>query len=189
MKKETLNIDLFGNTPRTIKKRPTKLENALLKYDNSTFAERLERLKFIHKIYPGGLLLSGDMEFVFTFSEIKECFISGHFIATIVLTQAFIEKIFHQFFTDNDEIKIANQGLASMIKFARKNNMIISLILDRVDDLRLKRNPFTHTKEYSYPHTLQKRILKNKSQADKQLDDDAREAIQILFLITRHKLL
>lgn len=85
-------------------------------------------------------------------------------------------------------MKIANEGLASMIKFARKHKLINELVLNKVDDLRLKRNPFTHTKDYSYPHTLQRRILKNKSQADKQLETDAKEAIQILFLITRHKL-
>lgn len=94
------NIDLFGKQAKANKKRATKFEAALSRYDKTTFEERLERLKFMHKIFPKGLLLSGDMEFVFTFSEIKECFISGHFIATIVLAQAFIEKIFHQFFQD-----------------------------------------------------------------------------------------
>lgn len=188
MKSTNENLDLFGNAPRLTKMRPTKLESELLKYDKNTFTARLERLKYLHKIYPKGLFLSGDMEFVYTWSEIKECYISGHFISTILLVQAFIEKVFHQFFQDIGEQKSANEGLASMIKLARRKNLINSLILDKVDDLRLKRNPFTHSKDYNYPHTLQRRIIKNKSQPDKQLEQDSKEAIQILFLITTQRL-
>lgn len=182
------NRDLFGKKPKPQKKRLTKLESGLLKFDRNTFDERLDRLKFIYKFYPKGILLSGDMEFVYTFTEVKDCFISGHFIATIVLAQSFIEKVFHQFFTDNGQHNEANQGLASMIKFARKKHLINYLILDNVDELRLKRNPFTHSKDYNYPHTLQRRTLKNKTQPEKQLENDAKEAMQILFLVARNKL-
>ena len=180
--------DLFGKKPKPKKKRPTKLESRLLKLDKNSFSGRLDRLKFIYKVYPKGLLLSGDMEFVFTFTEVKDCFISGHFIATIVLAQAFIEKIFRQLFIDNGQQKEANEGLASMIKFARKNKLINTLIIDKVDELRLKRNPFTHTKDYNYSHTLQRRTLKNETQPNKQLENDAKDAIQILFLVLHNKL-
>jgi len=82
-----INKDIFGNAIKEKKKRKTKLEKYLTDYDIDTFNDRLARLTFVDKMYPKGLILAGDMEFVFTFGEIKECYINGHFIATIILTQ------------------------------------------------------------------------------------------------------
>lgn len=180
--------DLFGKTINEVIKRPTRLEKALNDYDKSTYNERLRRLTYINKIYPKGLLLAGDMEFVFTFGEIKECFISGHFIATIILTQSFIEKIFHDFFIGQNLEKETKFGISKMIKYARKNNLIHSTILGKVNDLRLKRNPFTHSKDWDYPHSLSRRTFNSNTQPSDQLEKDATEAIQVMFYLTTHKL-
>ena len=75
-----------------------------------------------------------------------------------------------------------------MIKYARKHNLIHSIILDKVDTLRLKRNPFTHSKDWNYPHTLSQRIYTNKTQPAEQLEKDATEGIQILFYIVSNNL-
>ena len=180
--------DLFGNPVHEKKKRATKLEKSLTKYDKETFSDRLKRLTFINKIYPKGLILAGDMEFVFTFGEIKECYINGHFIATIILTQSFIEKIFIEFFNSKNLTKETNNGLDRMIKYARKKGLIHSTILNMVDDLRLKRNPFVHSKDYNYPHSLSHRTINNKTLPSEQLEKDAKEAIQVLFYIMNNKL-
>ena len=180
--------DLFGEKREKVKKRHRRHEKGLIQYDNMTFEERLRRLTYINKIYPKGLLLVGDMEFVFTFGETKDCFINGHFIATIMLAQSFIEKIFYDFFNRNNLEKQARSGLDSMIKYARQNNLINSLILNKVDSLRLKRNPFTHPKDWNYPHNLSNRIQKNKTQPHEQLEKDATEAIQVMFYLTSNKL-
>lgn len=179
--------DLFGNTIKEKVKRPTKLERFLVEYDKITFSDRLIRLNFINKTYPKGLLLAGDMEFVFTFGEIKECFINGHFIATIVLTQSFIEKIFTDLFLRKNLEKETKYGLDKMIKYARKNDLIHSTILNMVDTLRLKRNPFIHSKEFDYPYSLSRRTFNNGTQPSEQLEKDAKEGIQVLFFILSHK--
>jgi len=180
--------DLFGKKQAKVKKRHRRHEKGLIQYDNMTFEERLRRLTYISKIYPKGLLLVGDMEFVLTFGETKNCFINGHYIATIMLAQSFIEKIFYDFFTRNNLEKQARLGLDSMIKYAKQNNLINSLILNKVDSLRLKRNPFTHPKDWNYPHNLSNRVQKNMTQPHEQLEKDATEAIQVMFYLTSHKL-
>ena len=130
------------------------------------------------------------MEFVYTFSEAKDCYIAGHFIPTIILTQSFIEKIFHQFFEQKALEIIAKKGLDKMIKYAKQHNLVNTLILDNVDALRLKRNPFTHSKDWDYPHSISSRMVKGQSitQPHVLLENDAREAIQVMFLLTTHKL-
>jgi len=182
------NKDIFGNKIQVKKKGTTKLEKYLTDYDKQTFTERLARLSFINKMYPQGLILAGDMEFVFTFGEIKECYINGHFIATIVLTQSFIEKVFIEFFNSKNLSKETNNGLDRMIKYARKKSLINSVILNMVDNLRLKRNPFVHSKDFDYPHSLSQRTINNKTLPYEQLDKDAKEAMQILFYIMNNKL-
>jgi hypothetical protein len=184
----TTDKDLFGKAIKSAKKRPTRLEKALHDYDKFTYIDRLRRLTYINKIYPKGLMLAGDMEFVFTFGEVKECFISGHFIATIILAQSFIEKIIHGFFTSKNLEKETKFGLDNMIKFARKNNLIHPTILDKADILRLKRNPFTHSKDWNYPQSLSHRSFDNNIKPSDQLEKDATESIQIMFYLATHKL-
>ena len=179
--------DLFGNII-TDKKRVTKLEKYLIEYDKKTFADRLKRLNLINKMYPKGLILAGDMEFVFTFGEIKECYINGHFIATIIMTQSFIEKIFIEFFNSKNLTNLTSYGLDKMIKYARKKALINLTILNMVDDMRLKRNPFVHAKDYDYPHSLSRRTISNKTEPYEQLEKDAKEAMQILFHIMNNNL-
>lgn len=179
--------DLFGDSIPP-KKKYRRHEKGLLQYDKMTFEERLERLTFISHIYPKGLLLVGDMEFVLAFNETKDCFITGHYISTIILAQSFIEKIFFDFFMKNNLKKQAESGLAGMIKYAEQNSLINSLLLKKVDDLRLKRNPFTHPKDWSYPHDLSKRMQRNKTQPHEQLKKDATEAIEVMFTLASHKL-
>lgn len=180
--------DLFGQPVKERKKRTSRLEKYLIEYDRDTFSDRLTRLTFINKMYPKGLILAGDMEFVFTFGEIKECYINGHFIASIILTQSFIEKVFIEFFNSKNLNKETNNGLDRMIKYARKKSLINSVVLNMVDNLRLKRNPFVHSKDYDYPHSLSRRTIINKTLPYEQLDKDAKETMQILFYIMNNKL-
>jgi hypothetical protein len=181
--------DLFGKVKKAQPHR-TRLEKALRKFDEATFEERLNRLKWVDKIYPKGILLSGEMEFVFTFSEVKDSYIAGYYIAAIVLAQAFIEKIFHQHFVSQGLSSTANRGLGRMINYAKENDSINSLILDKVDALRLKRNPFTHVKDWDYPHSISKRMVKDQTitPPHELLENDAKEAIQVMFLLATHKL-
>jgi len=181
--------DLFENKTKR-KKRIPRIEKELYKYDKDSFPGRLERLKLIDKYMPKGFIISGDMEFVYTFSEAKDCFIAGHFIATIILAQSFIEKIFHLYFENNGLDSVAKRGLDKMIKYAKRHKLIDPFILNKVDNLRLKRNPFTHLKDYSYPHSLSKRMVAKKTfiQPVELLEKDATEAIEVMLFLTTHKL-
>jgi hypothetical protein len=176
----------FGNE-RLKKKRKTRIESGLSKYDKSTFAERLDRLKTIRKIYPTGHWIVGEPELVYTFSEAKDCFIAGHFISTIVLTQSFVEKVIHGFFIEKGLMNEAKKGLDNMIKYSRNKNLINPYLLDKINLLRQRRNPFTHLKNFDYPHRFTKRMIENRLQPHEQLEKDAFEALQIMFLLSHYK--
>lgn len=183
----TQPTNLFGENVPQKKKRPTRLEKVLLDFDKNSFEERLSRLQFVDKVFPKGHSFLGQMELIYTFEEAKNSFINGQFIATIILAQSFIEKVFHVHFAELGYEAVAKKGLNEMIKFGKKNNLINEFILEKVDNIRKIRNPFTHLKEFSYPHSLTNRIFQNRTQPYEQLEKDAKEAICFMFLVATYK--
>jgi len=181
------NTDLFGNE---IKKKTYKsaTEKELINYDKALFLERLERLKFVKKHNPKGYSMFGDMEFVFTFSEIQQCYVNGHFIATVVLSQSFLEKLLDIHLSKKGLEKVTKYGLEKMIKVAVKENILHPKVLELLNNLRLKRNPFIHSKDWDYPHTLSKRSFENRLRPEEQLEKDATEAMSLLYTIFKYPL-
>jgi hypothetical protein len=179
--------DLFGNKVK--KKRKTRLENSLKKYDSSSFEDRLQRLTFLNNIFPKGYGIIGDQETVYVFSEAKMAFINGEFISSILLAQAFIERKLQIHYKSFGLEKVAKRGLKSIIDYARKNNLLNSYLIDKIDSLRKKRNPFLHIKPYDYEFNLSQRIfndLKNSKtfrQPIEILEADAKDAISLMYTI------
>lgn len=173
--------DLFGDEIQT---KPLDITEQYVKDRDDTFlAEKAKRLKYLHKINPGGLLMSGPIEFVLTYREVQFCYIDGHFLATIVLAQAFIEKLLHEHYCKLGFDKIANKGLKAILQHAKQNKAISSFVIKHVDEVRLIRNPITHTKDSSYPYGLDKRSYTNKTSPFIQLEKDAKKALEIATLL------
>lgn len=179
--------DLFGNIVK--KKRKTRLETSLEKYDSKSFEDRLTRLEYLNTIFPKGFGIAGDQETVYIFVEAKMAFINGEFISTILLAQAFIERKLQMHFESLDLGHIAKRGLKSMIDYARKNNILHSYLIERINSLRKKRNPFTHLKPFDYEFNLNQRMFnefRNSNQFKQPmeiLEVDSKEAISLMYTI------
>lgn len=169
--------DLFGE-----ELKPDTLdmpEQYIKERDEVFFQEKAKRLKHLHKINPHGLTMAGRIELVLTYREVQLCFIDGHFLATIVLAQAFVEKLFHDHYNKLGHEKIAKKGLNAILQHARKNKTINEFLINRVNAIRLMRNPITHFKDFSYEHDLDKRSYKNMTSPLIQLEKDAKESVEI----------
>lgn len=165
------------------KKVPTIHERYISKKDRLLFHEKVKRLKYLHKINPEGIILAGDYEFVMTYRETQLCFIDGHFLATILLSQAFIEKIIHSYYIKLGHEDIARKGLSNILKHAKKHKLINELLIKKVDRIRLKRNPITHIKSGENQHGTIQRALKSKLNPILQLENDATDCIDVLTFI------
>ena len=184
--------DLFGKKV-VQKKRRTKLEVALRKTDNESFEDRLHRLKYLNKIFPHDLFLGADQETIYILSEAKMTFINGEYIATILLTIAFIERLMQSHYESIGLGKIAKRGLKAMIAHANKNELLHPYLLEKFDLLRKKRNPLTHLKPFEHEHNLSQRII-NGIKNDEQyvnpilmLEEDAKEAITLMYALLKTK--
>lgn len=181
-----MDKDLFGN--KIIKKK-TRKEISLEKYDKKTFEERLKRLQSLDKIFPKYYSIAGDMQTIFVFDEAKMTFINGEFISTILLAQAFIEKILQSHYIDMGLNKIASRGLKAIVNHAKRNNIINEYLLIKIEELRKKRNPFVHLKPLDYEYNLDKRFMTNIINSDKHRDisdvmeQDAKEALSLMYTI------
>jgi hypothetical protein len=173
--------DLFGDD---IMPQPLDITEQYVKdRDELYFAEKAKRLKYLHKINPDGLIMSGPIEFVLTYREVQLCYIDGHFLATLVLAQAFVEKLLHGHYNELGLKAIANKGLNAILQHARKNKTISSFVINNVDAIRLMRNPITHTKDINYQHGLDKRSYNNKTSPLIQLEKDAKKAVEVSTLL------
>lgn len=176
--------DLFGKALKESELDIT--EEYIRDRDKLFFSEKVKRLKYLHKINPNGLVIAGQMELVLSYREIQFCFIDGHFMATIVLCQAFTEKLLHNHYNELGFEKVANKGLNAILKHARDNNILNEFLIKKVDNIRLMRNPITHLKDGEYEHGLDKRSFKNRLSPMTQLEKDATSALEIatFFAIT-----
>jgi hypothetical protein len=104
-------------------------------------------------------------------------------LATIVLAQAFVEKLLHAQYYKLGFSKVANKGLNAILQHAKQNNTISSFLIKQIDEVRLFRNPITHTKAQDYPYGLDKRSYDNKTSPFIQLEKDAKKVVEIATLL------
>jgi len=173
--------DLFGNT---IDEPVDAASEELSNYDKDSFNERLIRLKYINKIYHFGTRVFGSNESVRIFDEAIHCYIFGQFVATIILAQAFIERRFQEYFHIRMDAKRAKYSLDKLLKEFRANQFIDEHFVEKIDKIRLKRNPFVHHKEPLHKDSLMSRSYNSSIDPDQLLEDDAKDALSLMMAIS-----
>lgn len=178
--------ELFNNKTKARKKK-SKDELTLEKYDQRSMPDRIERFKFLKKVFPKGYAFGSDLETAYILDETKMAFINGEFISTILLSQAFIERRLQMHYNSLGYDNIANKGLKAIIDHAKRHRTIHQFILPKIDELRKKRNPFVHLKEYDHKYNISQRIYENKEKGFKQplsiIAEDAHEALRLMYAI------
>jgi hypothetical protein len=178
--------ELFPNKAKKKKKKSDE-QLELERYDQDSLTEREERLKFIKQIVPEEYFFGADLETICILQEAKMTFINGEFISTILLSQAFIERLLQIHYESIGFEKLARQGISKIIEHAKANNTIHSFLLPKIDDLRKKRNPFVHLKPHDHEYNITQRILakggKNFKQPTELIYIDAKEAIRLMYAI------
>lgn len=179
----TLDKDLFG---KPIKKRRPRYEWSLERADKNSLQKRASRIRWLTKVMPRNYSYMMPFETYYVFEEARLCFVYGHFVASIVLSTAFIDHWLEMFLVRRGYENEASGVLKSKIKFCRKLGFLNSVLLDKIDHLRLIRNPFVHLKDFSYPHTVFRRMTKDNSLPVKILENDAKEALSVMYTVAIH---
>ena len=95
----------------------------------------------------------GEVELMNLLREARECFVDGHYIATLMLATALIEHVIAE---ELERVGKATPGLPfeRAIKLARQESLFPEPLLATADQLRVLRNPFAHRKPIEHAHTL-----------------------------------
>lgn len=175
------------NKKKENRKKQSSEELSLTRYDKRSMSERVQRLKFLKKIFPKGFFFGSDLETAYIFNEVKMAFINGEFISTILLSQAFIERRLQMHYISLGLDNIANKGLKTILDHAKKNSTIHHFLLPKIDELRLKRNPFVHLKDHGHKFNISQRIYNAKDKVLRQpmelISEDATEALRLMYAI------
>jgi hypothetical protein len=172
--------DLFGNP---IRQPRLQYEAALEKFDRATRAERAQRVRWVERAMPRNVMMGGPFETMLIFKEAKDAYITGHPIASLVLASAFIEHWLAGHLGNRGFEAEAKRGLAACVACGRANALLPAALLDKLDRVRLHRNPFVHLKSMDHKHIPSRRMVRDGLAPHEMLDRDAKEALSLMFTV------
>lgn len=175
-----MQTDLFG---RSRKPRKSRLRSATERYDRETLEARVDRLAWLQKVFPHGYSFGMPFESSFVFDEAKMAFLNGQFVGAVLLATAFIEHRLSGVAERHGFVREARRGLKRIVKCLRTEGLVDVFLLDKVDRLRLRRNPFVHLKEFDHPHRLTQRALGARGDPLVILEADAKDALSLMYSI------
>lgn len=184
MRQQEYDKDLFGLR----KKRKPQYSATLENYDRSTFAGRLKRLQWLKTIFPKNYGMLADLELHYILIEAKMTFIDGQFISVILLCNAFLEQWLAAYLISFGFEKEAARGMKSILECLGRNRLLGEYLLNKIDKIRKLRNPFVHLKSSDHPERLTNRFVKTLQEPIDILENDAKEALSLMYKISNTKL-
>jgi hypothetical protein len=156
------------------------------RYELARVPERAARLRWLSGVIPSNTVYAMSLESMAVFQEAKDCFIYGQFVAAQVLAASFIEHWLGALLGADGQHKVAAQGLDAIVTACRAQRIIPVVLCDKIDTLRLNRNPFVHLKPFNHAHSLGQRMRVSRSHPDTILEADAREAMVAMYSVARY---
>jgi len=112
------------------------------------------------------------------FNEVLECFISGQFIATIILGFSFIERTIAGRLSHVGE-KAASKGSSEeLIATALQRNWLTKTEHDHINELRTLRNPIVHFREHLAETRPEVKAALNARSTAQMLETDAKQILE-----------
>ncbi|CAD0340754.1 hypothetical protein ABQZ99_012440 [Xanthomonas hortorum pv. vitians] len=156
------------------------LTEALARADDSSRADRVDRIEWLaqHYFHPGAVM--GDLTILQMLEEARLCFVSGHFVGALLLATSFVE---HTLSEELESLAPAQERhtFELMIKAGRQHLSLPNDLFDRTDRLRQLRNPFTHRKAANHPDAFGTRFLAKKVHPATILESDAKLAMEVMY--------
>lgn len=158
----------------------SKLVAALEQSDEMRRSERAERIEWLstHQISLGFVV--GPMDSMAVLGEARDCFIEGHYIASLLLSVAFIE---HTMIDELVEHGVAKYGISFIdaIRLSREAELFSPEMLSGADRLREIRNPFAHRKNRDHKHSFGNRFMEEQVHPRSILERDAKAALALMY--------
>ncbi len=172
--------------PETDEEFHERVHACLEHYDQRDRTERAARHIWLgkHQVHADGIYWERS-ETSEVMDEACSSFIHGNFVATLVLALAYVEHVI------NDELpplppKKRAPTMIDAIKQARAGGLFPDDLLDGATVLTDFRNPFMHRRDSADPDTIGQRVRHRKSHPRAILEQDARDALQVMYGFFRY---
>ncbi len=156
---------------------------SLMEDEERSREDRLERFVELNKLFgpQGDMLLHGGPQSLFALHEVANSYVSGNFMAVVLLSQAFIEHSLSGRFILAGEDAIAESGFKKIMDKALEFSFIDESSYVELDELRKLRNSYVHAKVGLKSGSLMKRVIEGKYQSPEELTEkDAVRSLEIL---------
>lgn len=178
--------DLFGNS---VDNRDS-FEKELQQFDIATFEERLCRFKYYYQYFPlSHEMTFGSDESYRIFKEVQSCVINSEYIAVVILSLSFIERRFQESLKIAGFERESRYDLNKILKKFKGNSGIPDFFIEKVDALRLKRNPLVHLRDALDKDNLYSRSSMKDRNVEHTLEKDAKDSISLMFESLRIRVL
>jgi hypothetical protein len=157
--------------------------------DRESTDERVERLEWLIANHPpiDTVLFPGGFVTQQLFEESRHCFVYAHFLASVLLSLTFIERVLAaQFYgAGRDDLKRA--GIKELLSEASKLGLLSQDECDNVEKLRTKRNALVHFREYGHEERVETRSVHSiyfestPLSPEEIVANDAVDALQVVF--------
>lgn len=159
-----------------------KLINALKLSDEQRREERADRIIWMSTYCSKPGITIGRPETLALLGEAEDAFREGHFISVQLLALAYVE---HTIVEELVERSLSKErvNFERAIDLAQRNEVLDTELLSRIDRLRKVRNPFSHRRPPDDPDTYGNRYISRQIHPRVMLEQDAREAFEVMYLV------
>lgn len=157
-----------------------KLLKALEYSDSETRGARAERIEWLSLHSSTTPVVMGRAETLQLLEEARQSFISGHFVAALIVAMAFVEHTLVEELQLLGIIK-GSPPFSEVLTVAADQKVFPPDWLTRAKLLSLRRNPFAHLKPEEHGHTLGVRIREEQRHPLTIMEADAKDAIDLMY--------
>ena len=171
--------DLFG---QDIPEPQDDVEFALRQRDKATVEARISRRRYLEAIYTEDydFLTSPDTHYLFR--ELQGAFVDGHFVACIMLSQVFIERLLQDRLVPRG-LNGHTPTLPHLLDEIRARKLMHPFIIDKIAQLCASRNPLAHIQDFDYPYGINERSYKLGLHTNAVLEAEAKETLTLVFKV------
>jgi hypothetical protein len=130
----------------------------------------------------GRLFLGGETA-MNAFEEARNAYVSGLFLACVLLCQVYVEHTLGSLFRMMGRDDAADAAYARMLVAARDQALLTQAEFEIFDRLRRNRNPYAHPRGPDHSRHPVRRAISAGMPTDLQLADDAREAVSAMMVL------
>ena len=147
--------------------------------DTVNLEDRTERLDWLAEIMPEAeyLTFPGGLMTKYLFEECRYCFVYGQFLAVIVLGLAFLEKTLASWFFSAVRDDLERASIARPLAEARNAGWLTEGEHEKLERIRLTRNPVTHFRHPLAEDSVELRALDREDHPYSVIANDARDVI------------